>query len=189
MQAVEALSIGEEANLCKTAVVFCTHYFDPGISARLDKLREDIARRRGLAEVHLLTETATQVPACFEPIQTRFDYRKYSAGFDGLIGERVVPGNAHLPALFFMEAHPEYEYYWFIEYDVIFGGRWDRLLNDLREDPADLLATHVRALDTDDSWYWTHTLKCGNKKIEGCPQPRGFLANIPGEQSRSKRRP
>ncbi|MCD7937998.1 MAG: hypothetical protein LUG98_14165 [Tannerellaceae bacterium] len=40
------------------------------------------------------------------------------------IRETIVPGSAHFPLLQFYRDFPVYDYYWIIEYDVVFNGDW-----------------------------------------------------------------
>jgi hypothetical protein len=46
--------------------------------------------------------------------------------------------------LAFFGARPGFDYYWHIEYDVVFTGDWRTLLDAWREDASDLVAAHVR---------------------------------------------
>lgn len=154
MPSPDAQSATASSGSRKTAVVFRTHYCVPEIEARIDKLRKDIAALCEETDVHVLTEVETAIPVRLLNIRTSFDYAEYSAGFTGLIGDKVVPGNCHLPALFFAERYPQYDDYWFVEFDVVYSGNWGRFLNAFREEKADLLASNIRKAEDQPGWTW-----------------------------------
>ena len=58
-----------------------------------------------------------------------------------------IQGNADLIFLQAQRRRPDYERYWFIEYDVHWEGRWDVLFEHFRGSDADVLATIVCPID------------------------------------------
>jgi hypothetical protein len=52
-----------------------------------------------------------------------------------------LPGNEDLNFLIFRAAHPDYDYYWGIEYDVHYEGDWRFLFDRFAPSPADLIGT------------------------------------------------
>jgi hypothetical protein len=135
------------------AVVFLTHLWNDEVGDRLFKLIADCmgdagAGRAGPArDVFVMAEAHTPVPELYAGITERFDFRDLRARARRVIGTKVVPGNGHLRALAFFDRHPDYDHYWFVEYDAVYAGDWSRLFADLDADPADLLASrfeHVR---------------------------------------------
>ena len=70
------------------------------------------------------------------------------------IAETIVPGSNHFALLWFYLQHPEYRYYWNIEYDVEFTGDWKVLFDAYGECDADFIATHLKWYKEDVYWYW-----------------------------------
>jgi hypothetical protein len=71
-----------------------------------------------------------------------------------MLGEKLVPGNAHFPLLQFYREFPGYHYYWLIEHDVRFSGDWRLFFYELRECDADFLTCHVRNYENAPNWDW-----------------------------------
>jgi len=158
----------------RTAIVFQTHVFDSEMVARFDNLLDEASKARNAPDVHLLVETDTRIPESHEPVATRFDFHEYSAGFQNLVSNSIVPGNKHLAALFFLDRHPDYDHYWFIEYDVVYTGNWADFLDEFGDDQTDLLATHIRDVSEHPDWYWTDSFDCGNDDASGISRIAAF---------------
>ncbi len=66
------------------------------------------------------------------------------------------PGFTDLPLLHFFRHHPDYAYYWVVEYDVRFSGDWGEFFEELNQSDADLLCTTLtRAIDLPDWFHWS----------------------------------
>lgn len=63
------------------------------------------------------------------------------------------PGHVELPVLLFFKEHPEYAYYWTIEYDVRFTGSWDRLFAHFEDSDADLIGTTLTRRHEIPAWH------------------------------------
>jgi hypothetical protein len=70
------------------------------------------------------------------------------------IGNGVIPGNAHLPLLFFFKHCPDYEHYWLVEYDVRFSGEWRLFFESFLDNDADFLTSHIRRYKDEPGWCW-----------------------------------
>ena len=74
------------------------------------------------------------------------------------IRENLLPGSCHFPLLRFYKDNPQYDFYWFIEYDVYFTGDWSVLMDDcssnLRE--YDFLSCQVERFNISRNlgWKW-----------------------------------
>lgn len=68
--------------------------------------------------------------------------------------ETIVPGSSHFALLWFYQLHPDYEYYWNIEYDVEFTGDWRLLFDAFQNIEADFIATHIEHFAENPGWYW-----------------------------------
>ena len=73
------------------------------------------------------------------------------------ICDSLLPGSCHFPVLKFYLDHPDYSYYWFIEYDVEFTASWDILMDIYFDNNVDFIASHIKFYHEDVCWYWwTH---------------------------------
>jgi uncharacterized protein DUF3405 len=75
-----------------------------------------------------------------------------------LFKNALVPGSTHFPLMRFFADFPDYQYYWLVEEDVRFSGRWKRFFDAFEGSNADFLACHIRRYADDPHWYWWSTL-------------------------------
>jgi hypothetical protein len=61
--------------------------------------------------------------------------------------------------LAFRQAKPQYDYYWIVEYDVEFSGRWSELFNAFADDTSDLLCSSIFRHETNPTWAWWESFK------------------------------
>lgn len=156
-----------------TCVCFLTHRFDDVIRARLEKLVGDC---EGSLDVYVVAEEETPVPAEHAQRSHAFDFSRLRQRARTVIGNSIAPGNCHLRMMSFFDAHPSYDWYWFVEYDVSYDGDWEVFFADFDDDPADLLGTHVRTAGQDPDWYWSATFDSGG---DGIDPPRRHIAFLP----------
>ncbi|UPT75223.1 MAG: hypothetical protein M0D55_05825 [Elusimicrobiota bacterium] len=135
----------------KTAVVFLTHYFDAELEARYAKLK---AEAPDGSSVFIMAEKGSAIPAALAAETHIFEFARLKKRPAKVIGDRLVPGNVHLAFLDFREAHPDFDHYWFIEYDVVFNGSWRSLFDAVGRDGSDLLAGGVRGRADEPGWFW-----------------------------------
>jgi len=74
-----------------------------------------------------------------------------------MINKSLFPGSCHFPLLNYYLSNSNYDYYWFIEYDVWFTGNWSTLVYDcdgnLRD--YDFLSSHIESFNLNNSsWGW-----------------------------------
>ncbi len=139
----------------RIAVAFFTHVFGPAVRERFEKLRADLS---GRADVFLLAQAGSPMPAGDSDVTHYFDFARLRASASCVLGERIVPGNCHLAWLDFFRSRPDYDQYWIIEYDVAFTGDWTALFDAVADDPADLVAAQIRTREQESAWPWWHTL-------------------------------
>lgn len=75
------------------------------------------------------------------------------------IGDSLVPGNNHFPLLYFFLKHSEYDYYWLVEDDVRFTGKWQYLLDSFADDSTDFISSRLQWQEDNPSWYWWYSLQ------------------------------
>ena len=81
------------------------------------------------------------------------------------IENTLIPGSPHfIPLRFFLD-NPHYRHYWFIEYDVMFTGRWSTLMEDCDSilGGYDFLSCHIERFGEDNrQWpWWYRSNDCG----------------------------
>ncbi len=157
----ERSAVDDRSQTVKQVVVFFTHVFDRSIELRYEKLKSDLGE---LAQIAILAPLGTSIPQQYSDETSFFDYDRLRSGALRVIGDQLVPGNVHLALLDFFRNHPAFEYYWFVEYDVVFTGDWAALFGAVKDDRADLLAAHLRNGAEEPAWPWWKTLD-----LPGCP--------------------
>lgn len=76
------------------------------------------------------------------------------------IRRSLVPGSNHFPVMKFFLSHPNYEYYWCIEDDVAFTGKWNHFFENLSEGrPFDFITSHIRQYHQMPDWAWWDSLR------------------------------
>ena len=84
-------------------------------------------------------------------------------------------GANDLALLRFYRDHPDYDRYWFIEYDVRYTGRWDELLGALDSSDADLLCTQVVPRTSMRAWTHWETFSTAPDEVPVNRMYSGFL--------------
>lgn len=144
----------------KTAILLATHRIDDVLIEQYQKLHNEAGPD---CDVFVLYDN------------TRGDWTKASQGTDLQAhafswediyargyrldfyrgGELHWLGHNDLTTLSFWRAHPSYDFYWFIEYDVRYSGHWGTFFGEFRDNRADLLTTTlVRKRDVPDFYWW-----------------------------------
>lgn len=71
---------------------------------------------------------------------------------------RFHPGNMDLVLLRFFRERPSFDFYWLIEHDVRFTGRWTTLVDDARPAEPDLVGTTLCTRQSAPDWRFWYTL-------------------------------
>jgi hypothetical protein len=139
--------------MVKFAVVITTHFFNDEMLGMFRRLRAEappdydvfLALNRGKADRAApegTEEIAERLYICNEASLTRLPYpdKCRPEGWSGK-GWTLNPGNTDLIVLSFFLEHPDYDYYWGIEYDVHYEGNWSFLFERFERSDADILGT------------------------------------------------
>ena len=70
------------------------------------------------------------------------------------IGPSLVHGHVGFPLLQFFRDHPDFDYYWLIEYDVRFSGDWHFFFDYFKDTNQDFLTCHIRDHADEPDWSW-----------------------------------
>ena len=71
---------------------------------------------------------------------------------------RAIRSGFDQAILAFRQIKPEYDYYWMVEYDVEFSGRWSEFFGAFGDNASDLLSTSLYRQETNPTWAWWKSL-------------------------------
>lgn len=133
----------------RNVVLYRTHFWDAACTRQFRALQRALGEDYDLVVSGFVAQ-APAVPAdipCFfhdESDLAQLGYAQYA---------QLRPN--HIDAMRFFQTYPDYDAYWFIEYDVRYTGDWAALLRELSSSPADLLATVVQRRAEHPQWaHW-----------------------------------
>lgn len=91
----------------------------------------------------------------YESAATRFRHRRPKGSLDR--PRPFIPGTCDLlwlEAIAKLAQTQTFDFYWTVEYDVDFSGRWSCFFNSFANNRADLIATMIRHRRDDPKWLW-----------------------------------
>ena len=126
-----------------TCIILMAHQSNDKVLRKLEKLQQEVGENNDVVllfdNMHNLFDESyfgNFRHALFNrhTIATRYDM--YSCSEKG----GIVPGNCIFPILDFVTNQP-HDYFWGIEYDVVFNGNWGDLFSHFNDNHSDLLST------------------------------------------------
>ncbi len=144
----------------KVAVLFLAHFVSDSNIKKYAKLKKDL---QGKCDVFWAFQVDSKndysalkdMDVNFYP----FDIEKlneldYTPMLEGMYGSE------HFVMECFRHEYPHYEYYWCIEYDVVFTGNWDVLFSAFEDNDADFVSSHIEFFKDGKNhrWQWWRTL-------------------------------
>jgi len=142
----------------KVAVVFVSHFISDSYLQRYHKLCRDL---EGQYDVYWLFQTDNGIskdPLLCQGVNLEeFTIADLNALNYSPISEYFFGSEHFLDELFF-HRHPDYDYLWSIEYDVVFTGNWNVLFDAFSQNDADMLSAHIAKFETCPSWNWWPSL-------------------------------
>lgn len=159
----------------KQAVLLSTHFINDFVLSSYHKLRQELVADY---EVSLLMNVNEK-----DKLSSLSGVQRYVCDLDAVnslgyspIRETLLPGSCHFPLLRFYTDNPQYDFYWFIEYDVYFTGQWSVLLDDCSSNlrDYDFLSSQVERFNPRDNghWPWWYDSNAVGVPLEQCI--RGF---------------
>lgn len=149
----------------KTLVVFQTHTFDRQLRFVFKQIVRSLpAHYDAVVLVHLppgapLPPLIGTVPHMIvRTPEIRVPEYGLKSGLDQPDWTLWNGGHTDLPFLRLAHDQPGYAYYWVVEYDVRYSGRWNRLFGAFEDSDADIIATNLRTAATEPGWHFWHTL-------------------------------
>jgi len=140
----------QAASVC---VLFMAHEWNGEIAGRFSQVAAGV----GLERTLVLFDTAKGGPRAPEQDGAnvfRFDSRRFAEGEYPTFGPRMVPGHTHFPLLWYYAQRPEFDYYWAVEYDVVFTGPWRSFFETFSRYSHDFVSCHIRPHAEEADWYW-----------------------------------
>jgi len=87
----------------------------------------------------------------------------------------LIPGSCHFALLNFYLSNRNYDYYWYIEDDVIFNGKWSTFFNyNVKDHSTDFRSCHIRTFQDEPFWAWWKTLNHPQYRISNNLLLRSF---------------
>ena len=145
----------KEAGTRKQAILLMSHFFNRTIEEKYNRLCRELDEER--YNVFLLLNVNDK--QTMQDIPTSVRLCLYDANDLNELGytpiyEKLLPGSCHFPVLKFFLEHREYNFYWFIEYDVEFTAPWNVLMDDYLQNEADFIAPFVEKYEDKGAGKW-----------------------------------
>jgi uncharacterized protein DUF3405 len=129
------------------------------------------------ADVWLLldrrTPGAAEIVARYPQCHLFDEDQLFALPYPRLAGHGLI-NHPHFPLLDFFSAHPEYDRYWVIEYDVRYSGNWSDFFSSVDSYEFDLITSHVRRYADEPRWIWWPTFEHPSKRISRDRYLRSF---------------
>lgn len=137
-----------------------SHFFNDGIEGKYYRLCSELDALSYDVFLLLNVDDKTRMPTISKQIR-RCVYDMDDLNTLGYtpINESLLPGSCHFPVLMFYMEHPNYSFYWFIEYDVEFTAPWSVLMNAYGGNMKDYIVPFWARYDseTNRQWLWWQT--------------------------------
>lgn len=140
----------------RDALIYISHICEERIIARFKELSDDFGF---FGDSFFIYTGCLDADAenCLKSYSVRYSHVDVSnlndLGYTP-IKETIVPGSNHFILMWFYHHFPEYRYYWNIEYDVVYTGKWKDFFELNIARTSDLLSCHIKTYHNDVSWYW-----------------------------------
>lgn len=142
----------------KNVVLLQSHFLNDLVINRFNKLCEDLdpLKYKTVLLLNMGFSDHHKVPADMNAFVV--DTNSINSLHYSPIEPTLLPGSCHYPLMSFFLREPTYKYYWFVEYDVEFTGKWYILMEDCDTSLCDydFLSSHVEKYDTkkNKEWIW-----------------------------------
>lgn len=146
-----------------------THTFNDEILVRYLDLKKSISSQdKVFLLIHHEEELYGKLCIPNEVQYFQFDIDSLNSLKYNPICETITPGSNHFPLFLFYLTYPSYDYYWNIEYDVVFAGQWCNFFSVCNAMKTDFMTCHIRKYNEEPNWFWWHTLKTNLNISQDC---------------------
>lgn len=150
----------------KVAVLFLAHFVSDSNLKKYAKLKNDLQDRCDVFWA-FQTDSKNEYASLNGP-----EVKLYPFDIEKLNELNYTPilegmyGSEHFIMESFRHDYPNYDYYWCIEYDVVFTGFWNVLFSAFESNDADFISSHVEFFKDGKNhrWEWWQSLSFA----EGC---------------------
>jgi hypothetical protein len=148
----------------KEALLILTHEFTPATKKLVKSLNRECPDKDVIVLWHQKTD---EIPKFVVPVFPFKTSQIFSRNFELSTSETSISifaltGATHFPVLEFFNNSPNYDYYWVIEGDVRFSGKWSNFFNELNLFSHDFMSSHMRFYEEEKDWKWWNSLKSKN---------------------------
>lgn len=136
----------------KKAVLFISHRVNEDTMEKYQKLRNELSE---CCDVFWALDESKEKYIQPEDIPFfRFNISDiHSLGYEMLYDDSIF-GNVNFILQGFYKRYPDYDYYWSVEYDVVFTGDWRTLINAFEQTDSDLISCHIEKYDIKRNAHW-----------------------------------
>lgn len=135
--------------MAKELIFLLTHKLNPRIIRNIRRINQE----KGDRDFYVLVHGNADITPLSAPVRSFSLDQIQSQGFK-MLDDRLVPGSVHLPLFYYFREFPGYENYWYLEYDVEFGGNWKTLFNSYLRSDADFISGYVQRYQKEKHWPW-----------------------------------
>lgn len=111
---------------------------------------------RKYGTVFILLDNSVKLPieyqTCFNIV--RFDWESLMSMGYKPIRNSMIPGSNHFITMWFQLNNPGYRFYWSMEYDVVYTGKWSEFFKQAYTLGGDFQACHIRNFHENPNWFW-----------------------------------
>ena len=144
----------------KVAVLFLAHFVSDSNLKKYAKLKNDLQDRCDVFWA-FQTDSKNEYASLNGP-----EVKLYPFDIEKLNELNYTPilegmyGSEHFIMESFRHDYPNYDYYWCIEYDVVFTGFWNVLFSAFESNDADFISSHVEFFKDGKNhrWEWWQSL-------------------------------
>lgn len=151
----------------KTAVLFLAHFIEESVAKKYEKLFKELGNKYDIYWVFQADNGISYQPLLDKNINVfTFDLDKLNELNYSPISTKLY-GSEHFIMEYFFHQHPEYEYYWGIEYDVVFTGDWNILFSAFKNNDADLISSHIEMYEegVNSRWDWWNAISFSKEDV------------------------
>lgn len=162
----------------RQAIIMRGFYTDPQVIERLVRLERDVSKEYDFyflydekpCKVNLKDVPSNISTASFN--QDNWTQYKVPDPYN----KTFIPGNEETMFLMFQEQYPDYDYYWFIEYDVDYSGNWLEFFDCFSSNTVDLLTTTLVTYSEFPEWgMWKSLTPPPGHQFDDEDKLRGFF--------------
>jgi hypothetical protein len=160
----------------KTALLWMTHVWDQEIEKEFERFFD--LDYPGSPEVWLVLDARTtgakDIARRFRRCHAIVESEMFSRLPYPRLERETLHDHVHFPVMDFYLAHPGFDYYWVVEFDVRYTGDWGSFLRSYEAYDQDLITSHIRHYRDEPSFGWWCTLQHPTETIEKAGYVRSF---------------